>query len=557
MHCMDGDDYSVFSILPPYNDLVAQLVDRRTHERVTQGVTLTYESIADPAGSINTYSAGKTNFWDFVQPLFGKALQPDVGLTGNPAPSRTPAPLAYDAQNDWFTADGIPLTPYDDNGGLNFYPMVRVVARDDQGNELARADVVLPVSNEMNCAACHSSVQSGSAAQTAARPQAGWVFDANPERDWKRNILRLHDERHLGEQKFRDALAANGLDPNGLSASVAAGHPVLCASCHGSNALPGTGIDGIPKLTSALHRTHADVINPRSGMALNDARDRGACYLCHPGATTQCLRGAMGKATDAAGNALMSCQSCHGSMAAVGNPLRQGWFDEPNCQACHHDGKRELAATDASGVLKQWSDTRFATNPDTPMPGVSLYRFSKGHGGLKCEACHGATHAIYPTSHENDNILAVSLQGHAGTIAECSVCHESVPQTDHGGPHGMHTIGQDWVKGHEHYAEKNRQSCAYCHGADYQGSPLAQIKVQKTFSIEHGAITYGPGDLVTCYDCHDGPSGKNVFVRERTLVAKHHIDELRDRSPQQALTSLAALLGEYNRRVQAEAQQRP
>ncbi|RMG51978.1 MAG: hypothetical protein D6717_12370, partial [Gammaproteobacteria bacterium] len=286
-------------------------------------------------------------------------------------------------------------------------------------------------------------------------------------------------------------------------------------------------------------------------------RDRGACYLCHPGATTQCLRGAMGKAVDAGGNALMSCQSCHGSMSAVGNPLRKGWFDEPNCQACHHDGKRELAATDASGVLKQWSDTRFATNPDTPMAGVSLYRFSKGHGGLQCEACHGATHAIYPTSHENDNILAVSLQGHAGTIAECSVCHQSVPFTDSEGPHGMHTTGPDWVKGHEKYAKRNRQSCAYCHGADFQGSPLAQIKTQKTFNIEHGAITYGPGDLVTCYDCHDGPSGKNVFVREKTLVAQHHLDRNRALSPQEALTSLAGLLGEYSRRLQARGEAGP
>ena len=28
MHCMDGNDYSVFSILPPYNNLHAQLKDK-------------------------------------------------------------------------------------------------------------------------------------------------------------------------------------------------------------------------------------------------------------------------------------------------------------------------------------------------------------------------------------------------------------------------------------------------------------------------------------------------------------------------------------------------
>lgn len=46
---------------------------------------------------------------------------------------------------------------------------------------------------------------------------------------------------------------------------------------------------------------------------------------------------------------------------------------------------------------------RFGTNPHTPAPCKSLFRFSKGHGGLACSACHGSTHAEYPTPHRNDN----------------------------------------------------------------------------------------------------------------------------------------------------------
>ena len=53
MHCMDGD-YSVFSILPPFNNLHAQLVDKTNNGIVTQGVTMTYEAMADADGSINS-----------------------------------------------------------------------------------------------------------------------------------------------------------------------------------------------------------------------------------------------------------------------------------------------------------------------------------------------------------------------------------------------------------------------------------------------------------------------------------------------------------------------
>jgi len=48
------------------------------------GVTVTYEGVADPDGSINTTSAGKTNFWSYAQPLFtGNAVLPmNLGLAG-------------------------------------------------------------------------------------------------------------------------------------------------------------------------------------------------------------------------------------------------------------------------------------------------------------------------------------------------------------------------------------------------------------------------------------------------------------------------------------------
>ncbi len=508
MHCVDGSDYSVFSILPPYNNLHAQLINKSNGSVVTSGVTLSYEAVADTRGSINTISSTKTNFWQYVKSLFGVSPAPDVGLTGNPTASRTPAAMTYNATQGCFEAEGIPITPVDDTQRKNFYPMVKVVAKDGTGKVLATTSNVLPVSDEMTCKGCHTSTSTGNAAQTAAKPKAGWVFDATPEKDWKRNVLRLHDEKHLGTAAYTSAIATKGYDTRGLAATADAGRPILCAACHASNALPGTGVTGLTPLTTALHAKHAKVIDPAKNLPLDSVDNRSACYQCHPGSETKCLRGAMSNVVDASGNEAVSCQSCHGKMTDVGKPGRVGWLQQPNCQSCHHDGKRETTALDSVGILRVVGDQRFATNPNKPATGFSLFRFSKGHGGLQCEACHGATHAEYPSVEANDNVQSIALQGYAGTVTECKVCHASVPNTTTGGPHGMHTIGDAWVSSHKDVAERSgSQACAYCHGADYRGSGLSQIKVAKTFRVEGSNKAFAAGHKIGCYDCHNGPNG--------------------------------------------------
>jgi len=500
MHCMDGD-FSVFSILPPYNNLHAQLVDRTNNGIVTDGVSLTYEAMADADGSINSGSADKTNFWQYVQELYGASPAPDVGLTGNHAPGYTPYPLAPNTADGLFVADGIPITPIDDSNRRNTYPMVKVVARDAKGNELASARAVLPVSDEMSCANCHAS-----GTGPDAKPAGGWVYDSQAERDWKRNILRLHDEKQAANGDYAGALAVMNYQAAGLEATAEAGRPILCAACHASNALPGTGVAGLPPLTEAIHSHHAAVKDPVTGLKMDDITNRSSCYQCHPGSETKCLRGVMGETTLANGTAAIDCQSCHGRMSNVGHAGRVGWLDQPNCQACHHDGKRELTAVE-NGSIKQWLDTRYATNPNTPAQGFSLYRMSHGHGGLQCEACHGATHAEYPSSHRNDNVLAEDVQGHAGSIGECSACHAKVPVTTTGGPHGMHTIGNAWISAHGDKAEKGASACTYCHGSDYRGGDLSEVMAPRTFNVEGRNVTFAEGKKVGCYDCHNGPKG--------------------------------------------------
>ena len=512
MHCMDAD-FRALAILPPFNTIHAQLIDPSgVLVTVPGSVTLTYEAVADGAGSINRSSVGKTNFWEHIVDLFGFPLSDDQGLAGHdmPGAANTPQPMTWSSASAWWSAEGIPLTPLDDALVHNAYPMMRIVARNGAA-VLAETRIVLPVSDEMDCSACHAS---GSG--DAARPGAGWVNDPDPQLDYRRNILRLHDQEQLANPLFVDALAHNGFNPAGLEATVAGGRAILCAACHPSNALPGSGLADLTPLTRAVHGLHAGVTDPVSGLALGSSSLRGACYRCHPGSTTRCLRGAMGKAIGADGLPAMQCQGCHGDMAAVGAPSRTGWLDQPTCQNCHtgtavaNAGQiRFTSVFTAGGVPRDPVDPLFATEPNVPAPGFDLYRFSFGHGGLACEACHGSTHAIFPSSHVNDNVQSLQLQGHVGMLAECLTCHASV-SPGLGGPHGLHPLGQIWVGDHAAYAESHGTGvCQPCHGGDARGTVLSASQRAWIATTDWGARSFFRGAKIGCYECHNGPNSEN------------------------------------------------
>ncbi|MDD5124021.1 MAG: carboxypeptidase regulatory-like domain-containing protein, partial [Methylovulum sp.] len=234
----------------------------------------------------------------------------------------------------------------------------------------------------------------------------------------------------------------------------------------------------------------------------------------------------------------VTCQNCHGNMQATGGhyPLKTGgsldgkndggkrrpWVDLPRCQSCHTgdetnhlpvtastsaDGLREHFAFDLNDLAaspRLASNKRFAEQTDT------LYRFSKGHGGVLCENCHNSTHAIWPgdAKHPNDNVAAIKAQGHTGTIMECTTCHKngSLALTLNG-PHGMHNVNdKEWINGgHGDFYERNAKSCQSCHGLDLKGSPLAKVAANRVFVTELGTKQYPAGNKVTCFDCHNGP----------------------------------------------------
>jgi hypothetical protein len=513
MHCMDGKGYEVFGVLPPYNTIHAHLLDASGNLiTAPAGYTVTYQAINDPLhNTLTATSAPKTNFWQYALSLGFGALAPDAGLKGfaMPGTSNTPQAMTFETSDNTWIAEGIPTVPYADAPAApyptNYFPMMRLVAKDSSGTVLATTDIVTPTSDEMTCSVCHSS----SSASAAARPANGWVNDPDPVRDVKLNILRKHDERFQGTALFQQAALVAGYSGSGLEATVAA-TPVLCARCHSTNALGTTGVSGVPALTTAMHGLHTNVSDPATNQTLGSSTTRESCYRCHPGPNTQCLRGAMGSLKNASGANEIECQNCHGPMSAVAVATRRGWLDVPTCQSCHtgtavtNSGQIVYDSVFSSGVtVRVAADSTFATNADTPSAGLSMYRYSKGHGGLQCEACHGSTHAEFPTPIVNDNVQSISLQGHDGMLAECSACHSSMPNTINGGPHGLHPIGASWVSAHEHAAEGNRSACQACHGTDYRGTILSKTLADRTLA----GRSFPKGAIISCYTCHNGPNG--------------------------------------------------
>jgi len=499
MHCIDGKDYSVFSVLPPYNVIHAQLIKKGDPPvPITSGVTITYQATPDTTGSVNSSSSKKTNFWKYVATLFLVSVPPETGLAGYPTQSKTPAQLTYNSTEGYWEAVGVPTVPYDDKKVWNPYPMAKLVARDTSGNVLAMASIVLSVSDEMSCKECH-----GSNTDPNAMPASGWVNNPDPGRDTKLNTLKKHDDRFQISQYLPQLKSMGWNYKSTLYQTAVSGTPVLCAACHSDNALGLPGISGIGSLSSDMHTLHGPQVYIPTGNTLDQnstTDDLSSCYLCHPGPSTLCKRGAM--------NATL-CSNCHGNVTNVGVSTRNPWIIEPACQMCHNTSQRYTSAFDTNGEWRQTTDTTFATNPDVPVSGADLYRFSMGHGNVFCSACHGSPHAEFPTLQANDNVYPTQLQGYAAKITECSVCHSNrLTATPDGGPHGIHVLGQKWVNAHGDYTENHgHQACAYCHGADYKGLALSVAKVARTFQVESGSKTFTAGHQFNCYDCHNGPNG--------------------------------------------------
>ncbi len=517
-----GSDVSVFSLLPPYTTIHAHFISAGKLLATTNAITVTYEAVADINGSINTTSQGKGNFYQHAQALYGATLAPDQGLAGFGMPGlpNQPQRMAFQPALKRFTAAGIPVTPYDDQGHTNDYPMMRLVARDGAGNKLASTDIALPVSDKMDCSGCHAS-----GSHPMAKPPSGWAWNCDPDTDTKLNILLYHDQIRTGSGTYTNALLQASYSVKGLFATATQdATPVLCVRCHASEALPGSGTAGMRPLSRLIHTKHAKVLDPQRGVTLDDVKDNAACFRCHASSAAHYSRGVHGHTPNADGTLAMQCQSCHGALTSVGDSARHAWLDEPNCQSCHtgtatkNNGQlRYTDSFEASGQIRKAVDATFATQVNTPATGQSLYRFSRGHGGLQCAACHGDTHGEWPSAEPNDNVQSQQLQGHTGPLIECVACHTTTPATISGGPHGMHPVGQEWIRGHAREGQSTVQ-CQACHGRDLRGTALSAMLADRTLDAR-GTKKLWRGFQIGCYNCHAGPTNDGATSNRPAVVS--------------------------------------
>jgi hypothetical protein len=531
MHCMDGHDYSVMGLLPPFNTIYAKLLTiGTTPTEVTSGVTLTYTAFRDASGSINTTSYGtstvhqKTNFWSYARLLYLLSPSPDVGLLNNPVQSLTPNPMKYgggmilDPNLNVWKAEAIPTSPYDDNFAAAPYSMVKITAMDSTGAVIATATIVVPVSDDIGCKNCHAPNTN-----PAAMPSGGWINNPSytADQNTKLNILKKHDDLSPIPASVLSAVQAEGFNYQSSLYQTALnggalGNPVVCTTCHANNVFVAgglkSGVPGVNPMTADIHTRHASVTLPGSTTTLDNMTGNtgmtSGCYQCHPGVITQCQRGVMTGTIP--GSTPATCYTCHGNLSRVGMASRSGWLSVPSCQMCHQNGTTyttTFTTTDIgpNGIQRTSTDATFASNPDTPSTGFSLYRFSTGHGGVNCTGCHGSQHAEYPTNQPNDQVYSTNLQGYIGRITECAVCHGTGFATSpNGGPHGMHTVGSAWVSAHPNYVNANgTATCAYCHGADFRGTSLSMLMTTKTLA----GHTFQQYHQMNCYDCHNGPGG--------------------------------------------------
>jgi hypothetical protein len=187
---------------------------------------------------------------------------------------------------------------------------------------------------------------------------------------WQGDVLAKHDERH--------------------ESTLSGEASVRCGECHAQPELGWAGDSEAAALATAMHGAHSSRMEQLQGSP------EPACLACHPGPDTPFYRGNHTERDT-------GCEDCHGSMEALASPERVPWQDLPRCDDCHQ----------TPGIEYQ-------------QPGVSFGE-SVGHGGLRCPVCHHAPHALYRSELEADNAQNLELQGYAGVVSTCRVCHEPNP----------------------------------------------------------------------------------------------------------------------------------
>ncbi len=363
-------------------------------------------------------------------------------------------------------------------------------------------------------------------------------------------------------------------------------------------------VTGRPKLWDPATGANPNTLFPVMDASGNSLPSEMNCLRCHSGHREPLFR-------DRHYAAGLSCVDCHGDMDAVGGahtkpkPGPEGkanrldWYDQPNCGSCHtgngNEGREAGNGFFSAGVMRQAFDSadpsastrkpassRFAVQESNPIEirtvnvellerltaegkvpadrsrafstlklTPQLYRQSHDtHGNVACAACHGDAHEVWPNRDPkaNDNLTANQLQGFAGPITECTVCHSKdafaeyqnldagrfsgLPENSGvlGGPHGMHPMRDEswWKQAKDEIVKSgwhdnvyrnpgasDEDQCAACHGADHKGTRLSKTPVDLDLDLGNGKVArWKAGEEVGCNKCHsieksfrNGPTG--------------------------------------------------
>ena len=188
-----------------------------------------------------------------------------------PGPGNTPQAMLFETTNqpatgvvtpvNWLRAEGIPISPYDDAHHKNPYPLMRLIARNSSGTAIARNDVVLPVSDEMDCRACHAS---GTQAAAQARGRlglgrlAGTRLPAEHPAPARRTPVRQPSSALRRRARGARLQSPRALPRRGGGRQTGAVRRLPCL--RGAWAHPSYG--NIPPLTTSVHAFHAHVEDP-------------------------------------------------------------------------------------------------------------------------------------------------------------------------------------------------------------------------------------------------------------------------------------------------------
>ena len=268
----------------------------------------------DKVFSLRPHSTSiKTRFVDYTAtPIHPEGHTVRATQTRN---SNVKIDLQYDATIKQWKKDCAPVTYVDKK---DIYPSYWVEAVNDANGSVVTKDrITVYDGGTDNCMACHAS-NSGYPLAYAKNNPANL---ADPEADYKTNILRKHDEEYPNVvNKYMTQLQAKGLNYNGAGLEATSKTmKVSCTDCHGINAVQGSGFKTVPSLTNAIHDLHANLSEPNIAGANN-------CLTCHPGETisktfngkivhpfTRQWRSEDGHGEWAEDRGAASCTLCHGA----------------------------------------------------------------------------------------------------------------------------------------------------------------------------------------------------------------------------------------------------